>query len=102
MAKGNAAKSEIFNKLLEVFPNSFMYNDGKECRINLTEDGSPVQIKVTLTAAKVSVDPDGSVAPEKPEETFNWDSPESIKPADVKPSEEEQENIRRLATALGF
>lgn len=54
--KGSEAKTEIMNKLLETFPNSFLYNDGKELRINYMENGELVQIKVTLTAAKTPVE----------------------------------------------
>ena len=41
------------NKILEVFPNSFI--NGKEIRICGTENGEEVQIKVTLTAAKENI-----------------------------------------------
>lgn len=54
-AKGSIAKGEIQAKILEVFPGSFLYNDGKEIRINTTENGAEIQIKVTLTAAKEAV-----------------------------------------------
>lgn len=55
-AKGTVSKNEIFAKMMEVFPESFMYNEGKELRINWKEDGAPIQIKATLTAAKVPVE----------------------------------------------
>ena len=64
------SKQEIFDKLIEMFPGSFMYNDGKECRINLNEDGAAVQIKVALTAAKTPVEPDGSAVSEAAAESF--------------------------------
>ena len=32
--KGAILKQEIAQKILETFPNSFLYNDGKEIRIN--------------------------------------------------------------------
>ena len=41
------------NKILEVFPNSFI--NGKEIRICGNENGEEVQIKVTLTAAKENI-----------------------------------------------
>ena len=55
MAKGQAAKQEVMATILSTFTDSFMYNGGKEIRINTSENGEPVQIKVTLTAAKTSV-----------------------------------------------
>lgn len=54
-AKGSVAKAEIFKKMNEDFSNSFIYNGGKELRINWTEDGEPIQIKVTLTYVKEPV-----------------------------------------------
>ena len=61
-ARGAEAKLEITKKLLEVFPNSFMYNEGKEIRIPVVENGEVIQIKVTLTAAKTNVDIGGDTA----------------------------------------
>ena len=51
--RGSQAKEEITRKILEQFPNSFTYD--KEIRIPVLENGETVQIKVTLTAAKVNV-----------------------------------------------
>lgn len=60
MAKGASSKVTIEEKLLSTFENSFRY--GKEIRIPLMEDGEEVQIKVTLTCAKVNVEPGGDTA----------------------------------------
>ena len=60
MAKGSQAKSEITKKLLETFENSFVYD--KEIRIPIMEDGTLVQIKCTLTCAKVNVENGGDAA----------------------------------------
>lgn len=57
MAKGQESKQVIISQLLEQFEGSFLYNDGKEVRIPMTEDGAEVQIKVTLTCAKTNVEP---------------------------------------------
>lgn len=59
MAKGQAAKQEVMATILETFGgNSFLYNNGKEIRVNTKEDGEPVQIKITFTAAKTMVEPE--------------------------------------------
>ena len=52
-ARGQELKNQIVNKILEVFPNSFI--NGKEIRICGNENGEEVQIKVTLTAAKENI-----------------------------------------------
>lgn len=54
-AKGSVVKQEVMAKILEVFPDAFVYD--KTIRIPMVEDGNPLQIKVTLTAAKDIVEP---------------------------------------------
>ena len=49
-AKGAIVKEELMLRLLEI-PNSFS-PDGKEVRVDMSENGAPVQIKITLTAVK--------------------------------------------------
>lgn len=53
--RGAEAKANITKKILETFEGSFLYNGGKELRIPVEENGEIVQIKITLTAAKVNV-----------------------------------------------
>ena len=98
--KGAILKQEIAQKILETFPNSFLYNDGKEVRINGTEDGVPVQIKVTFTAAKVPVERGDSVLTSNSSETVV-----SAQPAEKIPDEptaEEQKRLQDLLAGLGL
>ena len=37
MAKGAEAKAKVFKQILEAFPGSFAYNDGKEIRIPMAD-----------------------------------------------------------------
>ena len=60
MIKGSQAKAEITQKILECFENSFTYD--KEIRIPIMENGELVQIKCTLTCAKVNVENGGDTA----------------------------------------
>lgn len=53
MARGSIAKEEIVQKILKEFEGSFQYD--KEIRIPMEENGERVEIKVTLTCAKVNV-----------------------------------------------
>ena len=103
-AKGSILKQEIASKILAAFPGSFLYNDGKEIRINGTENGEKLQIKLTLTAAKVAVE--GGSDTVLPGET-------ATATADVKsnvvneripqePSEEEKERLTMLLNKLGL
>ena len=45
-ARGSEAKEFITKKLLETFDGSFLYNNGKEIRIPVTENGENLQIKI--------------------------------------------------------
>ena len=103
MAKGAKAKEEVFAKILETFEGSFMYNSGKECRINWNEDGNIIQLKVTLTAAKEPVSIDGDVAVAKEAEVK--ESAAGAFPApknNVEPTPEEKKNAEDLLKSLGL
>ena len=54
-ARGAISKETVMAKILEVFPDAFIYD--KTIRIPMFEDGNPLQIKVALTAAKDIVEP---------------------------------------------
>ena len=58
-AKGSVLKEEITNKILECFPGSFRYD--KEIRIPGIENSENLQIKITLTCAKVNVENGGDI-----------------------------------------
>ena len=100
--KGAESKTKITQKILETFNGSFLYNDGKEIRIPLLENGETVQIKVTLTAAKVNVSPDGESA--IPGENASGDAivfTESVVERTA-PTAEEKKNVADLLKSLGL
>ena len=103
MARGAVAKAEIIDKILEVFEDSFAYNDGKEVRINTIEDGEPIQIKLALTAAKVAVEKGddaavpGSKSPKTPVAKVGAEP--AFEPATT-PVEATQEEKARLADIM--
>lgn len=99
-AKGSILKQEIAQKILEVFPNSFLYNDGKEVRINGMENGVPTQIKITLTAAKVPVEGGSSVVTSDSTETVVLAQPAEKVPDE--PTAEEQKRLQDLLAGLGL
>ena len=103
-AKGSILKQEVAEKILTAFPGSFLYNDGKEIRINGTENGESLQIKVALTCAKVAVEGgDDTILPgEKTAVTAG------VKPAGTnekipqEPTAEEKERLTTLLNKLGL
>lgn len=98
-AKGSVLKKEIADKILEIFPDSFLYNNGKEIRINGVENGESLQIKVTLTTSKTKVENENS--------SIETPSPTLVKNEDMEkfpqePTEEEKERLTFLLNKLGL
>lgn len=91
MARGSQSKKKITEKILNIFPESFIYND-KEIRIPFDEDGDEVQIKVTLTAAKVNVENAGGA--------ISNAITEQAPPQKVEITDEERQNVQKLMEAL--
>ena len=98
-AKGSIAKQRIIEKILQAFPEGFLYNDGKEIRINESEDGNPVQIKITLTAAKVAVESEKQDGKTEQEESYTYTPVEKVID---EPSDEEKERLKTLLEKLGI
>ena len=103
-AKGTATKQLIMKKLLEIFPDSFLYNGGKELRINQMEDGELVQIKLTLTASKNIVENEDSLhSVSSSTASINNDiNFEEKEEAPQEPSEEEKERLKILLEKMGI
>lgn len=101
-AKGSILKSEIFKKILDTFPGSFLYNDGKEIRINGTEDGQTLQIKVTLTCAKTAVGSDEGIIFDDDVATADLKMIEPTEKIPQEPTEEEKERLATLLNKLGL
>ena len=103
-AKGSILKQEVAEKILAAFPGSFLYNDGKEIRINGTENGESLQIKVALTCAKVAVEGgDDTILPGEKATAIT-----DVKPAGTnekipqEPTAEEKERLTTLLNKLGL
>lgn len=95
MVKGTESKCIIFNKLKEIYPNSFWEDENKILRIPMNEGGNPIEIKVTLTAAKNIL---GSGAVESAFPTAS--EPVVEKPVEM--TEEEKENVATLLASLNL
>ena len=105
-ARGSIAKEEITNKILAEFPGSFKFD--KEIRVPVMENNELVQIKITLTAAKVNVENGGDTA------TPGADLIKGMTQAaaegqvadsttmSIEPTPEEKENVRILLSKLNL
>lgn len=91
MAKGQIAKTEITNKILEVFDGAFI--NEKEIRIPWIENGETVQIKLALTCAKVNIDA-GEQAP--------MQQSTSVPAENRKITAEEKQEVDNLIEKLGL
>ena len=57
-AKGTQSKIDVGNQIIGLFgDNAFWNGEAKELRINVTENGEPIQVKIALTVAKNAVEP---------------------------------------------
>ncbi len=114
MARGQVSKQKVAEKIVNSFEGAFLYNDGKEIRIPMEEDGEQIQIKVALTAAKENVVPgDENAIPG--EQNFNVKIDGTVEgdlqlqmngvpitTRDIEPTEEEKQNVNDLLRALGL
>ena len=95
--RGSEAKEIIKNKILETFEGSFPYD--KEIRIPIEENGEIVQIKVTLTAAKVNVGVGADVAVPGAA-VQSMPGTQATPSAEITP--EEKKNVTNLIETLGL
>ena len=93
-ARGQKLKGQITQKILDTFDGSFI-ND-KEIRICGEEDGYPIQIKVTLTAAKENIDNPNEIVYEPPQ------SADSANTVEVSITSEEKKTVAQLLAGLGL
>jgi hypothetical protein len=103
MARGQIAKAEIQKKILNNFEGAFLYNDGKEIRIPIEENGELIQIKVALTAAKENVEQGADNAlPGASAEKIEFEETKKVSTKTVEATEEEKNNVNELLKALGL
>jgi hypothetical protein len=110
MARGNQAKAEVIEKIIEAFGQDKTIFYDKKLYITTEEDGAPIQVCLTLTCPKTLVSPSGASAPVEPPKSafsggFDFESmgsataePEPFKPAEITPAERDTVNdlMRRL------
>lgn len=108
--KGAESKSNISKEILTYFGDrAFLYNDGKEIRVDCVENGMPVQIKITLTAAKEAVERGADVAVPMAAVAASSDSGVATNAATVSsmnpvtaPSAEEKARVAALLASMGL
>lgn len=102
MARGAESKAKVQKQILDAFPGSFLYNDGKEIRIPMPEGGDVVQIKIALTCAKENVEcgADTAIPGDFPAPKMTAPTPERTEPVQV--TEEEKQSVADLLKSLGL
>ena len=103
-AKGTESKYKVFSALREAFPDSFWEEDGKILRVPLDENGTRVEIKVTLTAAKTNMGTGEAANAINPTNSTPVEIPNMPAPIEksIEPSQEEKENVAKLIASLGL
>ena len=105
MAKGADSKAIVIKKILETFPDSFLYNNDKEIRIPMKENGETIEIKVVLSCAKTPVASAASAA------ALDWSNPSATEvgyaaitsqQAVTEISEEDRRKVQELMAKLGL
>ena len=105
MAKGADSKAIVVKKILETFPDSFLYNNDKEIRIPMKENGETIEIKVVLSCAKTPVAGAASAA------ALDWSNPSATEigyaattsqQTATEISEEDRRKVQELMTKLGL
>ena len=100
-ARGAISKEIVMDRLLEVFPEAFVYD--KTIRIPMVEEGNPIQIKVALTAAKDIVEAGADnaipVAKAGTAKAGEFSFPE---PQKVEVTADEQTAVQDLMSSLGL
>ena len=107
MARGAEAKKEIINKILSTFSGSFLYDNGKEIRIPMVENGENIQIKINLVCAKINVEngEDKAIPGEVKVDTNsinNEVNASTISNFMNEPTPEEKKNVEDLLHSLGL
>ena len=110
MAKGQIAKEQLINEILSLLGDrAFKYD--KDIRVNCTENGELVQIKLAFTAAKVAVEKDGdtalptaiaSPAPIPRSDMIDFENPTPTPQPVMEPTAQEKANIKNLLEKLGL
>jgi len=95
MAKGAESKNVITNKIMEIFPESFIYD--KVLIIPMCENSEEIQIKVALTCAKTNVERGGApaVVGAVPTAAVTVNQP-------VEPTAEEKKTLSEMMQMLGL
>lgn len=104
MARGTDSKAIVIKKILETFPDSFLYNNDKEIRIPMKENGETIEIKVVLSCAKTPVADAANAA-------LDWSSPSATEvgyaattsqQTATEISEEDRRKVQELMAKLGL
>lgn len=96
-AKGSIAKENLFNRLMEIFPNAFWEDKGKILRVPMDDGGADVEIKVALTCAKDILG--GGAGSEGASSETSVSSTEDTTPA---PTQEEVQDLKNLFSNWNF
>ena len=108
MARGDASKKQITEKIIECFGQENVVLSDKKLYINTKENGEPIQICLALTCPKTMVGAAAAeaVATSKAGVDFgafgvaSAAAPEPYKPAEITP--EERQTVQDLMRSLGL
>ena len=107
MAKGDIAKKQIVEKIIEIFGQDKAFLADKKLYINTTENGQPIQVCIAMTCPKTMIEGTSVVAETKATVSNAFDSfaaapssAASYQPAEITP--EERATVVDLMKKLGL
>lgn len=108
-ARGTLAKQVLINKIIAAMPDEYVGMADNKYYFSLPENGSKVQVCISMTCPKAELDPTSGLKKTK-DEGINFaefaETPVkpigSTKKAAVQPQDDELDNKKKLLSALGF
>lgn len=109
-AKGTLAKKVLIDKVIAALSEEYVGTADNKYYFAIPENGSKVQVAISMTCPKTELSSDGKKVAAGKEEGINFDAfmnpPTPIGNTTareyVEPQEEEQDNKKKLLAALGF
>lgn len=108
-AKGTLAKQVLINKIIGALSEEYVGTADNKYYFNMMENGSKVQVAVSLTCPKTMLGEDGVKTKEEKGIDFTkflGEAPpkpiSSTKVTAVQPQDDELDNKKKLLSALGF
>ena len=108
-ARGTLAKKVLMDRIIAALSEEYVGTADNKYYFAIPENGTKVQVAITMTCPKVELNADGTKAASTKDEGINFadfvkppEKPVIAPKVEVEPQQEELDNKKRLLSALGF